>query len=200
MSTDWESVVIALYQRNIIIALPATILVVKLLVRAIAQERLREIGRSLLAIPLDFVYIAIGLLLSAIARRDHAFIARYKSEAGADLAAVFLAGALIFGAVFITWCDRLARVMWGKFCAAWSLFNQERARSPAESAANVVPINAKDQMPLALQGQEARSSLPARSMLLLAWILVYWTIMIPAYIAEFCIGVIALGGILKRLQ
>ena len=65
MSLDWEQSFIAAYRRHLVIALPLTLLIIKLVVRMLARERKKDIFRSMLVLPLDFVYIAMGVLLAA---------------------------------------------------------------------------------------------------------------------------------------
>src|ERR1035437_8196684 len=117
MTMDWEQAVVTAYGRNLTVALPTTILAIKLVVRVIARERKQDVFRSVLVLPLDFVYIAMGLVLAAVARRDSAMVARYG--ANIDMAVLVLMLGLMSVAILLTLCDRLVRVMWGKFFAAW---------------------------------------------------------------------------------
>ena len=75
--------------------------------------------------------------LTATARRDPHLIARYGSDVNVDMAVVVLMLGLVMVAIAITLSDRFVRVLWGKFYAAWQLFNEERA---LQSVANNQPL------------------------------------------------------------
>src|SRR5271165_6252477 len=124
MATGWEQLVIATYRRHLIVALPLTILAFKLIVRVIAREPKKDVFRSLFVLPLDFIYIAMAVLLAAAARRDPVLVAYYGSDLDTDMAVVLQMVWLIAVAIAITICDRWARILWGKFFAAWTMFNE----------------------------------------------------------------------------
>jgi hypothetical protein len=153
-------------------------LAIKIVVRVFTREAAKDVFKSILVLPLDLTYIAIGLLLAGIARRIPAFITHYQSQTEADFGGAVLLMGLICMAMLITWLDRKVRLFWQKFYAAWNLIK-----------------NAKQ---LPLPGQENVVSRTTGMTLL--WIFIYWAIMIPIVSLEILISVEALGGILKRLQ
>src|ERR1039458_7124348 len=106
MTSLWESLVIAAYQQHLIVALPLTILGIKMLVRFVAREPKKDVFQSLLILPLDFVYIAMGILLAAAARRDPALMKRYGTDENVDMAVVLQMISLIVSATVITVFNR----------------------------------------------------------------------------------------------
>lgn len=179
----YERVIMGLYAHNIIVALPLTILFIKLFVRFVTREPAKDIFRSVLLLPLDFVYIAFGLLLTAMARRVPGFVAHYGNDKEADYAGVILCCGLFVAACLVTWMHRGVRLLWQKFYAAWTLMTQ-------------------------MQDKEQQLSLPTgpgqplirKVTVVFVWIFVYWTLMIPLIFFQVLIAVEALGSILKRLQ
>jgi hypothetical protein len=177
-SAGFEHAVMALYIHNVVVALPLTILLVKLLVRFVTREAAKDIFRSVLVVPLDLIYVAFGLLLAGMARRLPAFVAHYHSDKETDFAGIVLCLILFVSACFVTWIDRLVRLLWQKFFAAWNLTR-----------------NMQNDGPL-LVGPPAIT----RIGVIYFWIFTYWVMMIPCVLLEAIISVEALGGILKRLQ
>lgn len=82
MSIDYERIVVDLYVHNLVVALPLTILAIKLFVRFVTREAPKDIFRSILVLPLDFIYVAYGLLLAGIAGRIPAFATHYANSRG----------------------------------------------------------------------------------------------------------------------
>jgi hypothetical protein len=177
MQIGYEHFVINLYKHNLALALPLTILGIKMVVRTVAREPAKDIFRSILTMPLDFVYIAIGLLLTGIARRLPNFAAHYQSDKEADFAGAILLLGLIFGAVVITWLDRRLRLFWQKFYAAWNLVKTSKQ--------------------MTLPGQE--NVVSRTTAMTLMWMTLYWAIMIPILFAEILIALKALGSIVRLL-
>lgn len=200
MSTAWEQVVIASYRRHLIVTLPLTILAFKLIVRVVAREPKKDVFRSVLVLPLDFIYIAMAVLLAAAARRDPVLIAHYGSDLDTDMAVVLQMVWLITVAIVITIFDRWVRILWGKFFAAWTMFNEGEDKLLAATAASSSSSGSSpSQLPLQLT-PDGSSGMSRESGLLLAWILFYWTGMMPLVFAEFGLAVICLGSILDRLK
>ncbi len=173
----YERIVVNLYSHNLAVALPLSILAIKITVRIISREPAKDIFRSILVLPLDLVYVAIGLLLAGIARRIPGFAAHYQSDNEADFGGAVLLLGLVLGAILITWLDRRMRLCWQKFYAAWSLIKNSKQMS--------------------LLGQENVES--HTTAMTLMWMFFYWAIMIPIAFAEIFISVEALGGVLTRL-
>jgi len=95
MPTFWENAVIAVYTQYLPFALPATVVIIKIVVRIIAREPKEDIYRSLLVLPLDFTYIAMGVLLAVAARRDSSYMRHYGSDSAADMALALQMVALV---------------------------------------------------------------------------------------------------------
>lgn len=179
-SSGYEYGIISFYVRHLVVALPLTILAIKLMVRFVTREPARDIFRSVLVLPLDLIYVAFGLLLAAMARRIPAFVSHYQNDKEADFAGLLLGLGLFVGACLVTWMDRGVRLLWQKFFAAWKLSRQ------AES----------DGQQMLLPGQpEIR-----KAAVIYLWMFAYWALMMPLIFLEAIISVEALGGILKRLQ
>ena len=105
--------------------------------------------------------------------------------------------ALIFAATVVTVFDRMGRLLWGKFFAAWKLFFAERAKQ-SEAVAGAGNV-ASTQMSLELVG-EGGGGMSKQSRLLMAWIMFYWIAMIPLQMGQMTLGVFCLGYTLDRLK
>ena len=90
--------------------MPLLVLVFKFAVRWTTREQLKDVFRSLLTLPLDFIFIAVGLMLAALARRLPQFAARYSSDREADLHGAILMVALFLVAIVVTVSDRGVRL------------------------------------------------------------------------------------------
>jgi len=181
-SPGYEHAIMLFYIRNLVIALPLTLLFFKVFVRFVTREPARDIFRSLLTLPLDFTYIAIGLTLAGIARKIPTFVAHYGTDKEADFGGALLLFGLFVVACFISWIDRFVRLLWQKFYAAWNLSKDLR---PSE-----------DQMVLPSQTPPGIK----RAAIIYLWMFTYWAMMIPCVFLEVVASVESLGGILKRIQ
>jgi hypothetical protein len=198
MTSLWESLVIAAYQQHLIVALPLTILGIKMLVRFVAREPKKDVFQSLLILPLDFVYIAMGILLAAAARRDPALMKRYGTDENVDMAVVLQMISLIVSATVITVFNRWERILYQKFYSAWTLFGDKRQRAATAAAAAESPQSTV-QMNLELASSNGVAS-SRESGILLAWIMFYWVGMVPVFLGEIALGILCLGSILGRLR
>ncbi len=199
MAGDWESAIIAAYRHQLVIALPLTILAIKILVRVIAREPKKDVFRSLLVLPLDFVYIAMGIFLAAAARRDSALVSRYGSDANLDMAVVIQMISLMASATVITVFDRWGRMLYQKFYAAWDIFGEKRKQAAAATTADAAEGSSGGQLSLALAATDG-STFSREFGILLLWILFYWMCMIPIFMGQVALGVLCLGSILGRLK
>jgi hypothetical protein len=176
----YETIVVQFYVRNITLALPLTLLLLKLGVRFVTREKAKDVFRSILVLPLDLIYIAIGLLLAGMARRIPTFAAHYRNDKEADFSGAVLFIVLLFAACIVTWIDRGVRLLWQKFYAAWNLAKQ-------------------------MQSEDQQMSLPGQPMVkriavIYLWMFTYWSLMIPMIFVQAIIAVELLGSVLKRLQ
>ena len=121
---DFERIVVDFYRHNLLLALPLTILAIKLIVRWLSREKTAEIFKGVLAMPLDFMYIAMSLVLAGLARRIPSFIAHYRSDTDADFNGAVLLILFILVAVLISIMDRGIRLLWQKSYAAWRLLGE----------------------------------------------------------------------------
>jgi hypothetical protein len=176
----YERLIMEFYIHNVVVALPLTILTIKLLVRFVSREPAKDIFRSVLVLPLDLIYVAFGLLLAGMARRLPAFVTHYPNDKEADFAGMLLGVGLFVVACLITWMDRGVRLLWQKFYAAWNL-----SRRPQN-----------DEQQMLLPGQPVAK----RASIIYLWMFAYWALMIPITFLEAILSVESLGGILKRLQ
>ncbi len=179
-SGGYEYAIMRFYIVHIVVALPITILAIKLLVRFFTRERARDIFRSLPVLPLDLIYIGFGLLIAGIARRIPAFATHYRSDKDADFAGLILSLVLFFSACLVTLIDRAIRLLWQKFYAAWNL---TKVMDPS-SQQLVLP------------------SAPAvkKITVVYLWIFIYWSIMIPLLCIEVVVAVEVLGSVLNRMR
>jgi hypothetical protein len=179
-SAGYEHAIMMFYVHNVVVALPLTILITKLVVRFVTREPAKDVFRSVLVLPLDLVYVALGLLLAGIARRIPAFVSHYQNDKEADFAGIVLCLGLFVVACLLTWMDRGVRLLWQKFYAAWSLGKQ---------------THPEEQQMLLLGQPEVR-----RVSVIHFWMFAYWALMIPIAFLEAILSVESLGAILKRLQ
>jgi hypothetical protein len=166
-----------MYRRNLMIALPFTILLLKFLVRWGSREKIKDVFKSLLTIPLDFIYIALGLLLAVMAHRAPVFISKYASDTDADLNGALLIIILVLAAVLITWLDRFVRMCFQKSFAAWAIMKDNpQLRLPEAAEAGI----------------ESDEYIK-----LLLWVILYWTTMALVLSFEVVLSFGILGGILR---
>lgn len=177
----YERFVMEFYAHNIVVALPLTILMIKIIVRFVTREPPKDLFRSLLVLPLDLIYVAFGLLLAGMAGRIPAFTSHYESPKSAIEAGFVLSIGLFVVACLITWMDRGVRLLWQKFYAAWNLAKQ---------------IQNNDGSQMLLPGQPAIK----RRAVIYLWMFTYWALMIPIAFVQAVLAVGSLGGILRRIQ
>lgn len=170
--TGYERVIIQFYAHNLVVALPLTILTIKIVVRFFTREPAKDIFRSVLVLPLDLIYVAFGLLLAGMAGRIPTFTSHYGGIKEADLAGIVLCLGLFAVACCVTWMDRAVRLLWQKFYAAWNLAKQVQ----------------NDENQMTLPGQP----LIKRVSVIYLWIFTYWALMIPIIFLEAIVSVEAL--------
>jgi hypothetical protein len=173
-NAGYEHAIVAFYIHNVVVALPLTILIVKLVVRFVTREAAKDIFRSVLVVPLDLIYVAFGLLLAGMARRIPAFVSHYHSDKEADFAGVVLCLGLFVAACFVTWMDRGVRLLWQKFYAAWNLTKEVQRDGPQ----------------MLLPGQPAIK----KATVIYLWIFTYWSMMIPLVFLEAVVSIEAFAG------
>ncbi len=176
----YEQVVMQFYADTIVVALPLTILAIKVIVRFFTREPAKDIFRSLLVLPLDLIYVAFGILLAGMAGRIPAFTSHYGSPKTAIEAGFVLRGTLFFAACFVTWTDRAVRVLWQKFYAAWVIAKQ---------------ITGSNVTQMTLPGQPVIRKVTV----VYLWMFVYWALMIPLTFLQTVVAVASLSIILKRV-
>ena len=181
----FEQIVAHWYHRHLSIALPLTLLVIKLFVRFVSREKPKDLYKSLLVLPLDFVYISTGLMLAALARSLPAFAGKFASPSDADLQGAILLLALILLAIFLTLCDRLVRWLWQKFYAAWTLY-----KSDAQLPLEFPPAGPN----------EASNSVSTQKAQILVWVLVYMVFLLPVFLVEIVCAFYALAYTLGRVS
>lgn len=180
-----ETKIVAFIQHHSVVAIPFLILFCKILVRWISREAAKDVFKSLLMLPLDFIYIALALVFSGLARKIPSLAARYGSDIQADFNLAVLVVMLIAAAVAVTAMDRYVRVLWQKFYSAVSMLREAS--------------NGKSQLPLTTVDGQAITDENGRNLRIFGWLLLYWSALAPLIFLELLIGIIGLGGILRRL-
>lgn len=170
-----------LIQHNIVLVLPLLVLAFKFAIRWTTREQLKDVFKSLLTVPLDLVYIAVGLMFAALARRLPHFIAIYPTDKEADLQGAILIGALFLVAVVITLSDRGVRLCWQKAFAAMALVKD----SPQLSLRELTP--------------ESNPLIGDEMVRTWVWIVIYWVGLTLLFAIECILSVVALGGILTSV-
>lgn len=168
------------YSHNLVVALPLTILIIKLAVRFVTREAPKDIFKSILVLPLDLIYVAFGLLLAGLARRIPAFAAHYTSDKEADFAGIVFCLILFVAACLVTWTDRGVRLLWQKFYAAWKLTKQVQAEGKQ----------------MLLPGHPTIR----KDTVVYLWMFMYWSLMVPLVLFEVILAVQCLGSIVRRIQ
>ena len=166
-----------LYRRNLTIAVPFTILLIKFLVRWLSREKIKDVFKTILVVPLDFVYIAIGLVLTGLVKRVPEFVSNYKSESDVYFNVIILLILLIALAVVITWLDRGVRLFWQKWYAAWQVLKDEPQMSLIKPDDGIV--------------------VPDSFLKTLFWVVLYWTLLSVVFSVEVILSFGSLGGILR---
>lgn len=174
----------SLFRHNITLALPVLVLFFKFGVRWFTREPLKDVFKSLLVIPLDFMYIATGLLLAALARRIPQFATKYGSDREADFYGAIMLALLFLSASLITWMDRKVRLCWQKAFAASALIKDFPQLH--------LPENKEEK-------QEKRPIFNDEYVNTWVWLLFYWVVLVSLFFAECALSVICLGGILGEV-
>ena len=170
-----EKSLIAILREYLIVAIPFTILALRLLVRWVAREEPKEIFRGVLTLPLDLMFISMSLVLMGLARLAPKFAARYNSDRDADLSGAILLIILVFLASVLTYMGRGTRVVWQKFYTAWQQLSNRRLQSTFEWG-----------------------DFSAAGRFL--WMLGYWIMMMSILLAQFLISVGSLQYILGLMR
>jgi hypothetical protein len=111
-----EETLIALLQANVALAIPIVLLILKLVVLRVAGDA-DELFRSLIALPLEVVFIAIGLVIAGLGRTIP-FAAHYRSGTDADLAGTIIIIALAAILAVLNRINRYLHVLLQKFFTA----------------------------------------------------------------------------------
>lgn len=80
----YEQRVVVFLQNWIVLVLPVTIVLLRLLLYRFAGDK-EEMYRNLLTIPQDLTFIAIGFILAGVSRTIPSFATQYNSDKAADL-------------------------------------------------------------------------------------------------------------------
>jgi hypothetical protein len=180
----FERIVTQFYAQNMVIALPLTLLLIKIIVRFVTREARKDIFRSLLTLPLDLVYVAFGLLLAGMTGRIPAFISHYDTPKSAIAGGFIICFCLFWVACLITWIDRGIRLLWQKFYAAWKLSIQAQGAQTGQQ--------------MSLLGQQGPPITKVAVVYL--WMFVYWTMMISLTSMQVVLAMISMATVLKRIQ
>lgn len=181
-----ETKIVTFIQNHAVVAIQFLILFCKMLVRWVSRESPKDVFKSLLTLPLDFIYIGLGLVFAGLARKLPSLAARYGSDTQADFNLAVIALLLLAGAVAVTAMDRYVRVLWQKFYSAISLL-----RDPENG-----------QIPLALKANDNGNEIDAgdwRKFRIFTWLLLYWAALVPLFFMELVVGAYSLGAILRRI-
>jgi len=170
------------FRHNIILTLPVLVLLFKFAVRWTTREPLKDVFKSLLTVPLDFVYIAIGILLAGLSRRIPQYASKFSSDREADFYGAVFVFLLFIGACVVTIFDRKVRLCWQKSFAALDLLKDY------------------PQLPLKTTETDEKTSIFGDEYIkTLVWLVFYWIFMILMFMLECVISVFALGGIVKQV-
>lgn len=172
-----EKIAVELLRRNLIVAIPFTILALQLLVRWVAREEAKDFVRGLLTLPLDLMFIAMSFVLAGLARLTPKFAAHYGSDRNTDLAGAILLICLVLLAAALTYCGRGVRVLWQKFFAAWQQL-QRQTRQPE------------------FKWKDAGTPVAGR----LFWMVGYWVMIVVLQSAQLLVSVVSLWYVLHLME
>lgn len=184
LEMDIERQLIGLLHRNVPVALPCVVLLFRLLVKWMAREEAKQIFRSVLVVPLDLTFIAVGLVLAGLARTIPTFATKYPSDREADLGGALILFMLLLVAVLLTVFDRWVRVLWEKFYTAWQQIGDR----------DQLRLRFMDDKPTPNQ-RPADFPVVAR----MSWMLVYWSALVPLLFLELAISILVLGAIIRKV-
>src|SRR5947209_5088502 len=122
-SASVETELIHLLRKFLVIVIPLFVLSLKLLMRLFSREDPREILRTLPALPLDLTLIGIGLMLTALARLNPAYFARFESDSAANLWAGLTLFGLFLSGVILNYLIGLSRILGQKLHTAYIQFD-----------------------------------------------------------------------------
>jgi hypothetical protein len=176
----FELWLITLLGKYLIVAIPFTVLALRLLVRWIAREQPREVFRSIITPPTDLMFISMSLVLTGLARLQPKFAHNYGSDRNADLAGAILLVVLVFIASLLTYFGRGVRLLWQKSYAAWQQIVDRRQEAEEKQQA----FDWRD------NGIAFR----------LFWLLGYWVMMIILVSIQLLVSVGALEYILRLMR
>jgi hypothetical protein len=171
---------IELLDKYLIVAIPFTVLALRLLVRWLAREEPREVFRSIVTLPIDLMFISMSLVLTGLARLQPKFALNYGSDRNADLAGAILLIGLVTIASLLTYIGRGVRLLWQKSYAAWQQIITRRKEVEEKQQA----FDWRD------NGIAFR----------LYWLLGYWIMMIILVSIQLVVSVGALEYILRLMH
>jgi hypothetical protein len=175
----FELWLIARLDEYLIVAIPFTVLALRLLVRWIAREQPREVFRSIVTLPIDLMFISMSLVLTGLARLQPKFALNYGSDRNADLAGAILLVILVFLASLLTYLGRGVRILWEKSYAAWQQIAARRQQ---------------------LEEQHSFDWRDNGIAFRLFWLLGYWIMMIILVSIQLLVSVGALEYILRLMH
>jgi hypothetical protein len=176
----FELWLISLLDKYLIVAIPFTVLALRLLVRWLAREEPREIFRSIVMLPIDLMFISMSLVLTGLARLQPKFALTYGSDRNADLAGAILLLVLVIIASVLTYVGRGVRLLWQKSYAAWQQIVVRRQEVE--------------------EGQEGFDWRDDGIAFRLFWLLGYWVMMIILVSIQLFASVGALEYILRLMH
>lgn len=172
---DLERTAVNLLRSHLAIAIPLTVLGLRLFARWVAREEPKEIISSVLRVPLDFIYISISLILSGLARLTPQFEHRYGSDT--DLVGSLFLLAIFFLAVLLTWAEKGKRVIWQKYIIA-SKQLQARTQQPG------------------FDWKQADKSVTGRTF----WMFCYWVLLVVFQTGETFASLTCLWYVISRIK
>jgi len=124
----FEHVAVDFLNRWIIVVLPISILLLRLLLFRLAGD-FEEMHRNLFAIPQDLVFVAISFILAGVSRTIPAYAKHYESDTTADLTALLQIGVLIAIAWFLSKTDKMVNIFHQNLTVCWRQVERERKKT-----------------------------------------------------------------------
>lgn len=174
--SGWEAGFIHALRTHLIVVIPVTTLLVKVLVRVFSREEFNEVIRTVTNLPLELMLIAMSFMLGALSGISANYPLRFANQSDADLFAVAAIIAIFFLCLAIDGLTRFLRTLGGKLFIAFKQYQELVAQPTIPGTTNV-----------ATAGR-------------ILWAMVYCILMALVLVFTFGISIATLAYILHLIQ
>jgi hypothetical protein len=123
----FEHAVISFLNRWVVVVLPISILLLRLLFFRLAGN-FEEMHRNLFALPQDLVFVAISFILAGVSRSIPGYAKHYVSDTAADLAALLQIVIMVGFAWFLSKTDKMVNTFHQNLTVGWRQIEREKRK------------------------------------------------------------------------